>query len=132
METRENIKIESHPFHHIICDWFLLGWSKFFFFWKKNPILKIFFWKFHGLDFENWRNWKTQFFWFVHFVFIFFSKKKKKILHPRENLSQIMWQNGWDSILMFSLVSSKFLAMSNILFGFFFAKKKKNLDPHEN
>ena len=43
METRENIKIESHPFHHIIWDWFLLGWSK-----KKNskknpkrPIFKM-------------------------------------------------------------------------------------------
>ena len=64
LETRENIKIESHPFHHIICDWFLLGWSKkkFFFLKKKSkmadfqngrfsksPILKIFLWKFHGL-----------------------------------------------------------------------------------
>ena len=28
LETKENIKIESHPFYHIICDWFLLGWSK--------------------------------------------------------------------------------------------------------
>ena len=59
VETRENIKIESHPFHHIICDRFLLGWSKKknFFLEKKiqngrfskSPILKIFLWKFHGL-----------------------------------------------------------------------------------
>ena len=28
LETRENIKIESHPFYHIICDWFLWGSSK--------------------------------------------------------------------------------------------------------
>ena len=46
---------------------------------------------------------------------IIFSKKKNLfLLHPHENQSQIMWQNGWDSILMFSLVSSKFLAMRNI------------------
>ena len=34
------------------------------------------------------------------------------MLHPHEYQSQIMGQNGWD--LMFSLVSSKFLAMRNI------------------
>ena len=28
LETRENIKIESHPFYHIICDWFSWKWSK--------------------------------------------------------------------------------------------------------
>jgi hypothetical protein len=28
LETRENIKIESHPFYHIICDWFSWGSSK--------------------------------------------------------------------------------------------------------
>ena len=43
VETKENIKIESHSFHHIICDWFLLGWSRIFFFWKKkNPKWPIF------------------------------------------------------------------------------------------
>ena len=59
LETRENIKIESHPFYHIICDWF--SWECFFL--KKTskmadskkmsfsipPILNIFFQKFHGL-----------------------------------------------------------------------------------
>ena len=29
LETNENIKIESHSFCHIICDWFLWGCSKF-------------------------------------------------------------------------------------------------------
>ena len=28
LETRENTKIESHPFYHIICDWFSWGSSK--------------------------------------------------------------------------------------------------------
>jgi hypothetical protein len=28
LETKENIKIESHPFYHKICDWFSWGWSK--------------------------------------------------------------------------------------------------------
>ena len=32
LETRENIKIESHPFYHIICDWFSWGSSKKIFF----------------------------------------------------------------------------------------------------
>ena len=37
LETRKNIKIESHPFYHIICDWF--SWEsskKRIFFWKKK------------------------------------------------------------------------------------------------
>jgi hypothetical protein len=50
LETRENIKIESHPFYHVICDRFSVGSSKknskmavfqnvrF----SKSPILKIF------------------------------------------------------------------------------------------
>ena len=64
LETRENIKIESHSFYHIICDLFSWGsCKKKIFFEKKNPkwlifqnrhfskspILKIFLWKFHGL-----------------------------------------------------------------------------------
>ena len=36
------------------------------------------------------------------------------MLDPHENQSQIMLDNEWDSILMFSLVFSKFLAMRNI------------------
>ena len=53
-------------------------------------------------DFENRPFW------------IFFFRKKKFLLHPNKNQSQIMWWNGWDSILMLSLVSTKFLAMRNI------------------
>ena len=63
LETRENIKILTHPFYHTNLDWFSWEWSKkkIFFFGKKNPkwpffknghfskspILKIFSWKFH-------------------------------------------------------------------------------------
>ena len=36
LETRENIKIESHPFYHIIFDWFSWGSTKKNFFWKKK------------------------------------------------------------------------------------------------
>ena len=56
LETRETIKIESHPFYQIICDWFSWEWSRCFFFQKKSqmadsknrsfsklPILNIFF-----------------------------------------------------------------------------------------
>ena len=49
LETKENIKIESHPFYHIICDWFSWGWSK-----KIN----IFFEK----KIQNGRLKKTEFF----------------------------------------------------------------------
>ena len=28
LETRENVKIESHPFYHIICNWFSWGSRK--------------------------------------------------------------------------------------------------------
>ena len=44
LETRENIKIESHPFYHIICDWFSWGSSKKNFFFEKkiqNEFFKI-------------------------------------------------------------------------------------------
>ena len=58
LETRENIKISTHPFYHINLGWFSWEWSKFFFFFfrkkkfkmadskkahfSKSPILKIF------------------------------------------------------------------------------------------
>ena len=57
LETRENIKISTHPFYHVNLGWFSWKWSKkIFFFRKKNskwptqkkahfsklPILKIF------------------------------------------------------------------------------------------
>ena len=64
VETRENIKIESHPFYHINCVLIFMGIKQKIFFCKKknpkwpffkkghfskSPILKIFLWKFHGL-----------------------------------------------------------------------------------
>ena len=64
--------------------------------------------KFSQKKFENWRFWKLAILEF------FFSEKNFFLLHPNKNQSQIMWWNGWDSILMFSLVSTKFLAMRNI------------------
>ena len=36
LETSENIKIESHSFYHIICDWFSWGSSKKIFFFEKK------------------------------------------------------------------------------------------------
>ena len=55
LETRENIKILTHPSYHINLDWFWLEWSKnkmadskklrF----SKSPILKKNLWKFHRL-----------------------------------------------------------------------------------
>ena len=63
--------------------------------------------KFSQKIFENWRFWKTAILKISHFGNFF-------LLHPNKNQSQIMWWNGWDSILMFSLVSTKFLAMRKI------------------
>ena len=39
LETKENIKISTHPFYHVNLDWFSWEWStkKIFFFGKKNP-----------------------------------------------------------------------------------------------
>ena len=52
LKKKQNIKSESHPFYHIICDWFSWGWSKKNVFEKKKfkkklrfsklPILNIF------------------------------------------------------------------------------------------
>ena len=36
LETRENIKILTHPFYHINLGWFSWEWSKFFFFFRKK------------------------------------------------------------------------------------------------
>ena len=64
----------------------------------------------------------------------FFQKKFFFLLHPNKNQSQIMWWSGWDSILMFSLVSTKFLAMRNILlysvfrYAIFLGYSSLNLD----
>ena len=85
-ETRGNIKIESHPFYHMICDWFSWGWSKkkikmedpkklsF----SKSPIHNIF-----------WRFWK--FFWVGHFDFCFIPMKISHKLCVRIDGSQLLW-----------------------------------------
>ena len=73
------IKIESHPFYHIICDWFSWGWSK-----KKS----------------KWPTQKNSFFESAILIF----KKKNFLLHPHENQSQIMCKNGWDSIFSIMMV----------------------------
>ena len=52
---------------------------------------------------------------FRYFLNFFFEKKKIFfLLHSHENQPKFIWQNGWVKILMFSLVSRKFLAMRNI------------------
>ena len=60
-------------------------------------------------DFEKQPFWKIG-----HFEF--FSSKKNFffLLDSYENQSKFVWYNGWVKILMFSLVSRKFLAMRNI------------------
>ena len=64
LETRENVKISTHPFYHTNLDWFSWEWSKKKFFFdeknskwlifqnghfSKSPILEIFSRKFHRL-----------------------------------------------------------------------------------
>ena len=75
-----------------------LIWSKFF-------------------SFENWFHEgveKLKFFETAILDYYFTKNTHLLLLHPHENQSQIMWQNDWDSILMFYMVSSKFLAVRNI------------------
>ena len=67
--------------------------------------------KFSQLFFKNWRFWKTQFFWVGHFGFFFFKLFFVCLIPMKTATNYVNW---WDSILMLSLVSSKFLAMRNI------------------
>ena len=60
--------------------------------------------KFSQTIFENWRFWKTQFFWVGHFGILF---SKKKLLNPHENQSNLLGYEGWVEILMITLVSSQ-------------------------
>ena len=76
-----------------------------------NPRTNL--WNFHEKilrigDFEKWPFLKNG-----HFGF-FFQKKNFFLLHSHENQSKFTWYNGWVEILMFSLVSTKFLAMRKI------------------
>ena len=54
---------------------------------------------------QDWRFWKTQFFR-VGFFEIFL-KKKKNLLHPHEDQSKVRRYQGWDKILMITLISSQ-------------------------
>ena len=88
MASHQSILTTQWPIHEI--------------FTKKNWELTILknsgFWDLH---FGN-------FFWNFFFGIFF-------LLGPHENQSQILWYNGWDSTLMFSLVSSKFIARHSIM-----------------
>ena len=57
---------------------------------------------------ENWRNWKTQFFWVVHFGFFF--QKRKKLLHSHENLTD------GSKFLMITLVHTKRVSVHKIIY----------------
>ena len=84
LETRKNIKIESHSFCHMICDWLSWGWSivlKFQNCFSTPPILNIFFQKFHGLvlglvglidwcssNFFAWSPWKSVTYYVIEWM----------------------------------------------------------------
>ena len=76
LETRENIKIESHPFYHIICDWFSCEWSK-----KKILFLKK--------KIQNGRLKKTEFFNSANSQYFFL-----KISRICPWVSRIDWREG--------------------------------------
>ena len=113
-DSLTTIKVELHqcPLHQSI----LL---------TQRPIYEIFtkiFWELGILkngQFENRPFWN-----------FFFQKKIFFCFIP----IKIMWWSGWDSILMFSLVSTKFLAMRNILlysvfrYAIFLGYSSLNLD----
>ena len=65
--------------------------------------------KFSQKKFVNWRFWKAQFFWVGHFGFFSFKKNFFCLIPIKSVINYVI---EW--ILMFSLVSSKFLAMRNI------------------
>ena len=46
LESRENIKIFTHPLYHVNLGWFSWEWSKFFFFFSKK--------KFKMANSKNW------------------------------------------------------------------------------
>ena len=96
LETRENIKILTHPFYHINLGWFSWEWSKkkYFFFRKKNskwPTQK-------KLIFQN-RQFSKKYRKCIFWLFLSFCRTASRPY----TLSYIN-----------ALVSRKFLAMRNI------------------
>ena len=84
LETRENIKISTHPFYHINLGWFSLEWSK-----KKFTENAFFgcFWAFVGHP-HGHTCWATSYFEF------FFSKKNIFLISP--NLyGRMDWSKFW-------------------------------------
>ena len=75
--------------------------------------------KFSQKNFENWRFWKTAILKNRSFWIFFCKKKKKKFFawSPWKSVTNYV-VNGWISILMFSLFSSKFLAMRNYIYRY--------------
>ena len=70
--------------------------------------------KFLRKNIENWQSWKSQYFWVGHFDF-FFQKIKILLLHNYSNQSQFMGYQGWDKILMITLISNKKLGGYKIM-----------------
>ena len=68
LETRENIKIESHPFYHIICDWFSWGSSKNIFFCKKKKSKLADFSKWPFFKIANSQNFLLKILWIGSWV----------------------------------------------------------------
>ena len=89
-------KISTYPCYIINDDWFEAN-----FFLLKTDSMK---------ELKN-----SSFFEPAILDYYFTKNTHLLLLHPHENQSQIMWQNDWDSILMFYMVSSKFLAVRNIM-----------------
>ena len=77
-----------------------MGWGTLTPFTSINPPIHEIFTKF----FENWRFWKTQFFWVGHFF----------LLHPHESWSKFLGYQGWVEILMITLVSGQKSLRPNI------------------
>ena len=76
LETRENIKILTHPFYHINLGWFSWEWSKKFFFFSKKKI-------------QNGRLKKSSFFKIANSQNFF-----AKISQIRPWVSRIEWCKG--------------------------------------
>ena len=69
--------------------------------------------KFSQNFFENWRFWKTQFFWVGPFGIL--SSKHFFLLHPHGNQSKLLGYQGWVEIFMITLVYRKRVSVRNNL-----------------